>query len=60
MNVYKRNLGLFGRFWFILRFFPKGIVHLVSVERTFLHHEFGRKFVELFLKIGLVVCYNGY
>jgi hypothetical protein len=32
---------------------------LVSVERTFLHKELGRKFVEPFLKIELVACYNG-
>ena len=59
MGVYKRNVGVFGLFLFILRFFSKGIVHLVSVERTFLRKELGRKFVELFLKIGLVACYNG-
>jgi len=59
MNEYKRNVGLLGRFLFILRFFSKGIVHLVSVERTFRHNEFGRKFVELFLKIGRAACYNG-
>ena len=56
MNEYKRNVGRFGLYY---DSFPKGIAHLVSVERTFRHNELGRKFVELFLKIGRAACYNG-
>ena len=60
MEQYKRNVGLFGRFLvYITILFRRHSSFGVGRENLFSIMNLGRKFVELFLKIGRAACYNG-